>query len=172
MVPKMQKMPNRYSAVALLILLLLGSLVIAGGCGSATADNSNEEAGVLSAQAAKGALKRLPYRYEFRSVEVPAGASGAFGARVHGPHGTVVGIGVALGKEPRAVPVPAAGTSNAVGSPSAGFVFTNDILVPVGSKLIANKRLRTRAQWKAANAMATAMEEELCRAATGKPCPV
>jgi hypothetical protein len=168
----MRKMIDRHGFVALFILLSLGGAAVAGGCGSATADGSNDEPGVLSAQAAEQSLKQLPYRYEFKSVKIPAGAIDAFAGRVHGPHGATVSIGVALGKEPRAVPVPVAGTSNAVGVPGAGFVFTNDILVPVGSKMTANKHLRTPAQWKAANAMATAMEEKLCKAATGKPCPV
>lgn len=145
-------------------LCVVAILALAVGCGS------TDDAKGLSAEAAKASLRELPYRYEFESVEVPEGASDAFGARVHGPHRTVVSIGVALGQDAHAVPVPPAGDFNVVGDP--GFVFNTDLLVPVGGRVIQSKRLQTGLQWRTAMAMITAMEERLCREETGEPCPV
>lgn len=147
--------------LAALTLLSLAGAVIAG-CG--------DSAKVLSAEEAERVLRKLPYRYEFESVEVPKGASDAFAARVHGPHRTTVSISVALGDDAHPVPVPPAGFFNVVGDP--GFVFNNDLLVPVGGKTIQSKGVRTGAQWRTATSMLTAIEESLCRETTGEPCPV
>lgn len=153
--------PRGAMVVALLCVVVMAAFAV--GCGST-------DEGSLSSDSAKAALQELPYRYEFKSVEVPKGASDAFAALVHGPHRTTVSIGVALGRDAHAVPVPPAGDFNAVGD--SGFVFNTDLLIPVGEKTIQGKGIQTRVQWRTAISMISAMEEKLCREATGKPCPV
>jgi hypothetical protein len=144
------------------------ALVVLGCGGTASGEDGQAK---LSPERAKAVLQELPYRYEFRSPKVPHGASGALAGRVHGAHKTWLEFGVALGDHADPVPVPWAGISNAVGNP--GFVFTTDDLIPVGRLHWANApQLKTRAQEREASRMATDMEEQLCLAITGEPCPV
>jgi hypothetical protein len=92
-------------------------------------------------------------------------------AKVIGPHRTVVNFGIALGGEGGAVPVPHAGTLNAVGG--TAFVVTDDTLIRgTKEKWESGKQFRTGAQWREAGQMIVDIEESLCKAHTGKPCPV
>lgn len=160
---------------------LVGLLIIlafVGGCGSSasgdspTSTASSEEDGsplILSAEDAVALLRELPYHYRFRRVELPEGASDAVAGMATGRHKTVVHFGVAFGQEAEPVPVPQSGTRNPYDfSQGGGFVFTEDIIVSgrVG------KQIHTAAQWDEANRMVVAMEEKLCKATTGKPCPI
>ena len=139
------------------------------GCGGAALGDGPKK--VLTAPEAKQLLLQLPYEYTFRPVALPKGATGALAGRAVGTHRTVVHFGVALGKEPEAVPVPHAGIAGAYGYPLGGFVFTEDLLVRHRHhKWVEGKQFHTGAQWKEANKMVVAMEEKLCRATTGEAC--
>jgi hypothetical protein len=125
----------------------------------------------LSAPDAKAVLRELPYRYKYRTVPVPRGATAALAGRAYGPSNTSFDFGIALGDGADAVPVAQAGVSEAVGNP--GFVFTSNLVVPVGRAEWENaKQIHSTKQLHTAADMATEMEEHLCRAITGKPCPV
>jgi RNA-splicing ligase RtcB len=52
-------------------------------------------------------------------------------------------------------------------SRGGGFLFTDDIIIPGG----VGKQIHNGAQWREANLMEVAMEEKLCKATTGQPCP-
>jgi hypothetical protein len=157
-----------WSCIATLPLALL-LVAAAPGCGSDASGNGGPRE--LSAIDAKTVLRELPYRYAFKDPSIPDGASGAVSGRVYGPHETWFDFGIALGDDADPVPVPRAGISEAVGNP--GFVFTTNQLIPVGRfHWKTAPQLRTPARWHESSKMATDMEEQLCRAATGKPCPV
>jgi hypothetical protein len=114
-------------------------------------------------------LLQLPYRYHWRQVELPKGASGALAGTAFGKHHTVLHFGLALGREPYPVPVPRAGTTGSYGY--GGYVYTDDILVPgKHGKWIVGPQFHTGAQWREGNEMEVQMEEKLCRAETGEPC--
>lgn len=151
--------------------LLLGLLLVVAmlGCGSDASGNDGQRE--LSAIEAKTILEELPYRYAFEEPPIPHGASGAISGRVYGPHKTWFDFGIAIGDGASPVPVPRAGVSEAVGNP--GFVFTANQVIPVGRlHWKSAPQLRTAAQWNESSHMATEMVERLCRAVTGKPCPV
>lgn len=119
----------------------------------------------------KKLLRRLPYRFEFRLVAPPKGASGAVAGKVFGPHNTIINFGIALGGEGRGVPVPHAGTLNASGG--TAFVVTDDTLIRgKHQEFEAGKQFHTAAQWRETATMMVDIEETLCKAQTGKPCPV
>jgi hypothetical protein len=124
---------------------------------------------VLSSAEAKHLLLQLPYRYHWRKVELPEGASGALAGTAIGRHHTVFHFGLALGREPHGVPVPLAGADEAYGY--GGYIFTDDILVPgKREKWESGPQYKPEAQWREAGRMEVNMEEKLCRAETGEPC--
>ncbi len=148
--------------------LLLGLGVI--GCGGGAKAEGDEQQ-TLSAAEAKAALRELPYQYKFRTVAVPRDSTAALAGRAYGPSHTSFDFGIALGDGSAPVPVAQAGISEAVGNP--GFVFTTNLVVPVGPAEWENsKQIHSTKQLHTAGDMATEMEEHLCRAITGKPCPV
>lgn len=154
--------------IAVLLLGLLFAVALLG-CGSDASRKSGPSE--LSTTEAKAILQELPYRYVFKEIPSPHGASGAIGGRVYGPYKTWFDFGIALGDDASPVPVPRAGVSEAVGNP--GFVFTTNQLIPIGRvHWKTAPQLRTPARWHESSRMATDMEEQLCRAVTGKPCPV
>jgi hypothetical protein len=59
--------------------------------------------------------------------------------------------------------VPRVGARHPYGYREGGFVFTNNGAVPGGFK--------TRRQFYTAGHMVVEMEEKLCEASTGSPCP-
>jgi hypothetical protein len=149
--------------IAGLVVLLLGAGVIALASGSGDK--------TVSAREAERALRKtLPYRFEFRAVKLPVGATDAFAGRARGRGGVTVSFGVAFGDEAGAVPVPEAGTLNEVGD--GAFIFTDDTLVRVDGKLTVNKRLRTKAQFNEASRISVDIEERICRLITGEPCEI
>lgn len=142
--------------------LLLGGVLLAfaaliAGCGSSR---------VLSAEEAKHLLLQLPYRYKWREVETPKGASDALAGTAIGRHHTILHFGISLGTEGEPVPVPQSGVRDPLYYYAGGFVFTDDIIVPGG----ISKQIHTGSQWDEASRMEVEMEEKLCKRVTGEPC--
>ena len=132
------------------------------GCGGPEVLNSTE---------AKHLLLQLPYRYQWRQVRLPEGASAALAGTAIGRHHTVLHFGLALGREAQPVRVPHSGISEVGEYP--GFVFTDDELVPgKREKWEPGPQFHTAAQWKEVARMSVAMVEQLCKASTQEPCPV
>lgn len=161
---------------AALPLVLLGMAIAMSNCScgaSADGQGSDQPTRVLSSREAKLLLLRLPYRYRWRQVELPDGASGALAGTVIGRHHTVVHFGIALGTGAEAVPVPRAGTVTPVYYSRGGFVFNDDLEVPGKNESVhPGKQFHTAAQWNEAGTIVVEMEETLCKAATGEACPV
>jgi hypothetical protein len=160
-------------AASMSVALALGA--IASGCSADSKRSENSFAGthVLTTHEAKQRLYALPFKYSFRHVQLPRGASGTLAGQVRGPRKSRVDFGISLGRYPRGVPVPEAGTGNAVGVPIAGFVFTSNELVPGPSgSWIVNRRFQNQAQWREAGHILNEMEQALCMAATHEPCPI
>jgi hypothetical protein len=160
------------AAAALLTLAL-----VAGGCGSASArdDGTQQESGhqQLNPAVAKEAIQGLPNRVVFKHVAVPEGATGALAGRAFGRYGAYLDFGVAFGPRPKPVPVPEAGITELEGFPKLGMVFTSNVLMRgKGSNWVPARHLKTYAQYREAENMVTAIEEQLCKKATGEPCPV
>ncbi len=149
----------------------IGLTVAAVGCGDGV---STAEAGAdrqLTPVLTKRALRTLPYRYEFREVPLPEGASGAVAGRAFGKHRTYLDFGIALGEEALPVPVPQAGATDV--ARHGDFIFTANVIVEDrNGHFVTGKQLHTQAQWLEANSMVVEMEGKLCRAITGRPCPV
>lgn len=102
----------------------------------------------------------------------PEGATEALAGEATGKHNVVLKFGVALGKHPSGVPVPISGAEEAYGYPNGGFVYTDDLMVPTKArKWVVNPRFHNWRQWHEAGHMEVEMEEKLCEAATGEPCP-
>lgn len=155
-------------------LLLAIALVVAGsGCGSsANQPGSIGSPRVLSSAEAKRLLLQLPYQYRWRKVKTPAGASGALAGTAIGKHQTVVDFGISLGTGAEAVPVPHAGTLTPYYYRGGGFIFNDDLEVPGKNETIhTGKQFHTAAQWDEATTMVVEMQEQLCKASTGQPCP-
>jgi len=152
-------------------LALLFFLILAFGSNYGPFANGEGSVGsprVLSSGEAKRLLLRLPYRYRWRQVELPEGASGALAGTAIGKHRTFVHFGIALGTEARAVPVPHAGARDPYDyTHGGGFAFTDDTVVN-GE---AGKQFHTVAQWNESATMIVEMQEKLCKASTGEPCP-
>lgn len=150
-------MRRLWSSLAVLFVIVLTT----AGCGDGVR--------VLSSTEAEHMLLELPYRYRWRKVEVPEGASGALAGTAIGKYHTILHFGLALGRNPYGVPVPRSGTDEAYGY--GGYVFTDDLLVPgKREKWESGPQFRTKAQWREAGRMEVNMEEKLCRAETGEPC--
>lgn len=149
-------------------------LCLAAGCGSSakgvsvTESSRSEPPRVLSAGEAKQLLTSLPYKYHWRRVNLPDGATDALAGTAIGKHRTKLPFGISFGTNAQAVPVPQSGTRSAYDyAAGGGFVFTDDIIVAGEG---ANQ-IHTAAQWREANYMEVEMEEKLCKASTGRPCP-
>lgn len=125
----------------------------------------------LSEAETKSLLRQLPYRFEFRPVRVPQGASGAVAGRVIGHRGTVVRFGVSLGSRGKPVSLgPHTDFADATGG--ATFRVTDDAWIVVNGRPTFGKQIRTATQWHEAATMNVDIEEKLCRATEGKPCAV
>lgn len=158
------------SCVPFSLLIVLGTFAI--GCGSpATGDSSSPH--VLTATEAKRLLLQVPYHYRWRKVPLPEGASAALAGTATGRHHTILHFGISLGTEADAVPVPNAGLLDPYNySEGGGFVFNDDLEVPGKNETVhRSKQFHTAAQWDEATSMEVEMEEKLCKAATGRPCP-
>jgi hypothetical protein len=151
--------------------------VVISACGlSATGDSStapDSSPRVLTAAGAKHLLLELPYHYRWRQVELPKGASDALAGTATGNHHTIVHFSISFGTGTEAVPVPQAGVLTPDYYGGLGFVFNNDLEVPGKNESVhTGKQFHTAAQWDEAINMAFEMEEKLCKAVSGKPCPV
>jgi hypothetical protein len=158
--------PSRRARAALLavVVCLVGTLPAAQAVAAKP---------VLTRAGAIEALESLPYTYELRSVKPTKGARAAFRGKVTGPDRTLIHIGVAIGKRAWPVPVPLAGTSNWASDPEAEFTFTDDTILKTGpGHFRANPDLHTNRQFRIAGEMTEAMENALCRKATGKVCGI
>jgi hypothetical protein len=82
-------------------------------------------------------------------------------------------FGVSLGTEASGVPVPRSGVEDSYDySEGGGFVFTADLEVSGKNGTVhPGRQFHTKAQWDEAIRMEVAMEEGLCEATTGRPCP-
>lgn len=151
------------------LLLMITVMTAFSGCGgSADPQGSRGSPQVLTGAEAKSLLLQLPYRYRWRQVKLPKGASGALAGTVTGDHHTVVHFGISLGTKAEAVPVPQAGVLSPYYYGKLGFVFNDDLVLPKG----VGRQFHTATQWHEAINMVFEMEEKLCRAISGKPCPV
>jgi hypothetical protein len=161
--------PLRSLACLLSIVTMLWTLA---GCGDMGAEGATGNARVLSAKETKQLLRRLPYRYKFRSVATPKGAETAVAGQAVGAHQTILNFGIALGHGHKAVPVPKAGTIYSYGYLGGGFIFTSDEFIkgPHG-RMVPNPRLNSVAQWNQVSDMSVSMTDKLCLAATGEHCP-
>jgi hypothetical protein len=162
----MRSVRGRQIAIAAVLLSFLF-----GACGEASGEPGDPR--VLSTAEARKLLLQLPYRFHFRPVQLPDGASGALAGTAIGEHRTIVRFGIALGREAEPVPVPKAGTRGYYDyTHGGGFVYTDDMLVPdKNGRMHANKQYRTNAQWYEAANMIVDMQQKLCYASTGEPCP-
>lgn len=148
--------------------VLLGFLLVI----VTTASSCGLGSGVLSSTEAKQLLLQLPYRYRWRPVEPPEGASGAIAGTAVGRHHTIVHFGISLGTEAEAVPVPHAGVRIPEEYGENGFVFNDDLEIPGKNENIhPGKQFHTGAQWNEAARIVVEMEDKLCEAGSGKPCP-
>jgi hypothetical protein len=71
---------------------------------------------------------------------------------------------IGLGEYAIPLPLPGIGTRFAVSNGEAGFVFN--------SNASEGKDFSSRNEWEEVGKMEVAIEERLCRRATGKPCPI
>jgi hypothetical protein len=123
-------------------------------------------------QETKRLLRKLPYRYQFRSVAIPKGAEAAVAGRAVGRHRTILNFGIALGHGHHGVPVPRAGTIYSYGYPRGGFIFTDDEFIRgADGRMVPNPQLHSAAQFNEASQMSVMMTDKLCLAATGEHCP-
>jgi hypothetical protein len=155
--------------VSLGILLVSVILAVCCGCGaSANGEGSVGSPRVLSSAEAKRLLLHLPYRYQWRRVPLPEGASAALAGTAVGNHRTILHFGIAFGTEAKPVPVPQAGARDPYDyTQGGGFSFTDDLVIPGG----VGKQFHASAQWDEATTMEVEMEEKLCKASTGEFCP-
>jgi len=159
-------------------LLCIGLLVGAVACGADVADKSSaagdreEVVQILTSKEVKHLLRQLPYRYKFRQVPPPEGAQGAIVGRAVGRHRTVLNFGIALGEGGKPV-LPRPNAAEIDHQPLSGFTFSGDSVVrgPDGH-LKAGSQFQTRSQWDEVTRMEVKMTDLLCRAASGKPCPI
>jgi hypothetical protein len=157
---------RKYARIVPSVVALLGGFGCSG-LGLAQDDS------VLTTAEAKQALRALPYRFKYKNVQRPRGASGAFAARVYGSHHVWFDFGIALGHDAEPVPIPPSGTLNAVGNGEAGIVYTDNLLVrDRRGKIAVAPQIRTRAQDRESIHMGVEIEETLCKAVTSEPCPV
>lgn len=149
--------------------------ILSSGCGASGAFGGPESAPrIISSGEGKRLLLQLPYRFQFHAVTLPDGASGAIAGTALGKHKTVLHFGISFGKDPEAVPVPRVGTVDPYDySNAAGFVFNDDMEVPGRNESVhPGPQFHTEAQWQEAANIVVGMQQTLCRAATGKPCPI
>jgi hypothetical protein len=142
-------------------LLALSLLLLAVGCGAA---NGDPAIGKLEPADVRPALRTLPYDLTLKRIQGPKGNTASFRGRALGPHDTTLEFSIGIGDFPRPVSVRGAGTRHVVWNEEAGFVFNDDGEIA--------RKFETAAQWREVGRMATKVEQSLCKAATGEPCPV
>ncbi len=117
----------------------------------------NSSGSRFSAQQAKSALSRLPFRIVFSGPEGSVDHS-VFVGRASGQRGAVVEFSVGTNSH-RAPPIASLG--------DAEGLYTSDF--ELETRFAAPQR-ETKAQIVEHNRMAGEIEEALCRASSGKPC--
>lgn len=122
------------------------------------------EGGKLEPSDVRPALRVLPYDLKLRRVKGPFDNAASFTGKAQGPHHATLKFSIGIGNPPHAIPVPSAGTKHVEWFEEMNFVFNDD--GEIGLKF------ETAAQWREVARMATDIVERLCRAATGKPCPI
>jgi hypothetical protein len=158
---------SRYLWITIVLPIVLSVAVLNCGCNAfANKDGTVGSPRVLSSAEAKRLLLKLPYRYRWRKVKLPEGASGALAGTAVGKHRAVLHFGISLGTEAEPVPIPEVRDAYDY-SQGGGFVFTDDIITLDG----IGKQIHTAAQWHEVNIMEVEMEEKLCKASTGEACP-
>ena len=124
----------------------------------------------LDADGAERVLEELPYELEVHPVPLPPHASGAIAGRVVGPGGTVVRVGVSLGRDADPVRLGPRTATDPFGGET--FRVSDDTTVVIGGEPRIAARLDTVAKWKEAARIVVDVEEQLCRATTGKSCSI
>jgi hypothetical protein len=136
-------------------------LLVLTGCGSASEDSASRK---LEPGDVRPALRNLPYRHRVWRVPPPKGDTAAFRGRAEGPHHAALEFSIGLGDPPQtSVAVRGAGKVHSVWESAFGYVY-NDSGLP--------KNFRTDAEWRAAATMGVEIEESLCKAVSGEPCPI
>lgn len=148
--------------VGLLVGLLFLLLIV--GCGAAKGDSAQEESGRLAPQDVRRALRGLPFRYSLRRVPGPKENDASFRGHAYGRYDTRLQFSIGIGDPPKEVPVSGSRVRHVIWEEESGFVFTDD-----GAAL---SKGATAAQWEEIATMSVAIQERLCRAATGEPCPI
>ncbi len=164
-------MARQLRSPVLRLLLIASICVSAAGCSGTSADAGDPH--FLTQSETKQLLLGFQYKFSFRRVALPQGATGALGGRIHGPRHTSFDFGLALGKDAEPVLVPDTNLPNVVRVGPAGFVWTDNTMRRArNGKLIVGRSIHSGAQLREAGHIEVEIEEKLCRAATGKPCPV
>lgn len=153
------------------LLLIVSICASVAGCGGSSADAGAPR--VLTQNETKHLLLEFPYRFSFQHVALPQSATGAIGGRINGPRHTSFDFGLSLGKSAEPVLVPDTNLPNVVRVGPAGFVWTDNTTRRArNGKLIVGRSIHSGAQLREAGHIEVEIEEKLCKAATGKPCPV
>lgn len=149
----------------MLVAAALALAAAASGCGGdASGDTVASGGGRLEPKQVRAALSTLPYKVEVKRVQGPAGNTASFAGKAHGPHDTTLEFSIGIGDPPRPLAVPGAGTKHVEWFEEMNFVFNDDDAI--------GRKFKTAAQWREVAHMATEVNESLCRAATGEPCPI
>jgi hypothetical protein len=146
------------------LLLVAALAILCSGCGSASGDTGEAESGKLNPDLVRAAMRTLPYDVKLKQVPGPAGNTASFKAKAHGPHDTTLEFSIGIGDPPHPLPVPGAGTKHVEWFEEMNFVFNDDDAI--------GRKFKTAAQWREVAHMATKVNESLCKAATGEPCPI
>jgi hypothetical protein len=151
-------------ARAAVAVLAAAAALALQACGGDTKTLSKEETEQILRE-------ELPYRFEFRPVEVPKDASGALAGVAYGPHRTVVRFGISLGRGGDRVPLgPHTDLADATGGET--FRVSSDMMEIIDGKLEQGRNIETRAQWRTSATMVVRIEDRLCKATEGKPCAI
>jgi hypothetical protein len=159
----MERLP-RFAVWALAAIGVAAVLALAFFLSSSDSPRTLDEAETMRV------LEQLPYEIEFRPVATPPGASGAVAGRAVGPGGAVVRFGVSLGRGGEPVNLGPHSDTDAAGGET--FRVSDDATLLVDGKLRIARRLRTPTQWREAARIVVDVEEQLCRATTGKSCSI
>jgi hypothetical protein len=152
-------------SILLVTACLLGGVAVAAcGGGASASSDVGPHAGGLAAADVRPALSSLPYEIHLQALKPPARDTAAFRGRAVGRFHTVMKFTIGLGEYAIPLPLPGIGTRFAVSNGEAGFVFN--------SNASEGKDFSSRNEWEEVGKMEVAIEERLCRRATGKPCPI
>jgi hypothetical protein len=140
-------------------LMTCAAVVLAlGGCSNAQGDDR------LQGGEVRSALTNLPFPYKLWTVKPPVGAEAAFRGVAHGKHKSTLHFAITVGDSPEPILIPKTKLQNPYGSAKAGFVFNSDSA--------EGTKFQTNSQWYAAMDMSVAIQERLCKKATGEVCPI